>query len=303
MFLTPDTKGKHALWRYLAVTALTLAAALAAQLVTLLPVLWIGQRNGIDATAVIALLETGDVQTIGLSSTLAFTLAMLTFAAALAALLLGVRWLHGRAPRRILTTRRRFDLGRVAIGAILWVTLAGGAILLAIPTKELTWQFNLSQFLPLACAALLLIPVQVLAEEALFRGYWMQGFARITRHPGIALLLSSGVFMCMHLANPELARGTVLLLAVYFTLGLFFGALAILDDGLELGTGCHLGNNLFVSLILSSSDGAVSTHSILQTHTQAIVDSMWVLLAVMPAIFILLHLRYRFVWRRFWQMT
>lgn len=296
MFLTPDSAGKHALWRYIAVSAMTLGAALGAQLATLPFLLFMGRRRGLDIDAVMAKLTEGDVEAIGLSLTSAFALGMLTFAAALAALLLGVRWLHGRAPLSIMTTRPRFDLSRVAVGATLWIVLAGGGSLLAIPPEKLTLQFDFAAFLPLAVIALILIPVQVLAEDALFRGYWMQGLARIVKSPFVALLISSFIFMCMHLSNPELAQGALRVLPFYFGLGMLFGALAILDDGLELGTGCHLGNNLFVSLILSSSNGAVNTPSILQTPTEAILEAMWVLLVIIPIIIALLNWRYKFRW-------
>lgn len=297
-FLTPDRHGKHGIWRYVAVSAMTLGAALAAQLATLPLVHWIGRRNGLDAATVMDHLTAGDVEAIGLSQTFAFALAMFTFVAALAALLLGVRWLHRRPGLSILTTRRRFDLTRVAVGAGLWLLLAGGGVLLAIPKDQLAVQFDAAAFVPLAIVAVLLIPVQVLAEDALFRGYWMQGLARLTRHPLAALLISSLIFMAMHLANPELQQGAARVLPFYFSLGLMFGALAILDDGLELGTGCHLGNNLFVSLILSSSDGAINTPSVFKTQTSVIVDTLWVLMLVIPVVIVVLHLRYRFDWTR-----
>lgn len=297
-FLTPAPQGKHTLWRYVVVSGMTLAAGLAGQIATLPLVQWIGRRNGLDADAVMERLAAGDIAAIGLPHTLAFALAMLSFAAALATLFIGVRWLHRRPALSILTTRRSFDLGRVAVAAGLWVTLAGGSVLLAIPKDQLTFQFDPAAFVPLAIVALLFTPIQVLAEDALFRGYWMQGLARLTRHPMAALLISSLIFMSMHLANPELENGAARVLPFYFTLGLLFGILTILDDGLELGTGCHLGNNLFVVLILSSSDGAVDTPSVFTTQTGAIVDTMWVLAIVIPVVFALLQLCYRFNWSR-----
>lgn len=301
MFLTPDTTGKHALWRYIAVSVMTLGGALAAQLATLPLILSIGQRKGLDADAVMAALAQGDVETIGLSLTSAFALGMLTFVAALAALLFGVRWLHGRAPLSILTTRPRFDLRRVAAGAGLWIVLAGGGILAVIPKEDLAFQFDLAAFVPLAVVAIILIPVQVLAEDALFRGYWMQGAARVVKSPIVALMISSGIFMCMHLSNPEMAQGMMRLLPFYFGLGAFFGMLAIIDDGLELGTGCHLGNNLFVSIVLSNSDGAVTTPSLFQATTETIVGGMWVVIVVVPIITLLLNWRYKFNWMRLLQ--
>lgn len=298
MFLSPDTTDKHTVWRYIAVSAMTLGAALAAQLANLPLLLAMGQRRGLDADAVMAKLAQGDVEAIGLSLTSAFALGMLTFVAALAALLFGVRWLHGRAPLSILTTRPRFDLRRVAVGAGLWILLAGGGILAVIPKEELAFQFDVAAFVPLACVAIILIPVQVLAEDALFRGYWMQGIARVVKSPLVALLISSLIFMSMHLSNPEMAHGMMRVLPFYFGLGAFFGMLAIVDDGLELGAGCHLGNNLFVSIILSNADGAVNTPSLFQATTETIVGGMSILIVVIPIVTGLLHWRYQFNWTR-----
>lgn len=298
MFLTPDTTGKHDLWRYIAVTVMTLGAGLAAQFATLPIVLSMGRRRGLDADAAMAKLAEGDIDALGISPTIALALGLLTFVAALAALLVGVRWLHGRAPLSILTIRPRFDLGRVAVGAGLWILFAGGGILLVTPQEALAFQFDPAAFIPLAIVVILLIPVQVLAEDALFRGYWMQALARVVKSPIVALLISSLIFMCMHLSNPEMAQGMMRVLPFYFGLGLFFGMLAIVDDGLELGTGCHLGNNLFVSIVLSNSDGAVNTPSLFQATTETIVGEMWILIVVVPIVTALLHWRYQFNWTR-----
>lgn len=298
MFLTPDTTGKHALWRYFSVTLLTLGAAVGTQMATLPLLFYMGRNYGLDRAMVLEKLTQGDLEAIGLSLTSAFALGLLTFVAALSALLLGVRWLHKRAPLSILTTRARFDVSRVAVGAGLWFFLAGGGILLVIPQEKLTLQFDLATFMPLALVACFLIPVQVLAEEALFRGYWMQGLARVVKSPLAALLISSVLFMSMHLSNPELAQDMARVLPVYFCLGVFFATLAILDDGLELGTGCHLGNNIFVSVVLSSSNGAVTTPSIFQAETETIISGMWILIVVVPLATALLSWRYTFNWRK-----
>lgn len=296
MFLSYDQGGKHGVWRYLVVSGLTLAAVVLAQLAVLPVAFWMGQRNGLERDAVMAALTAGDLGAIGLSSSLALGLGLLAFVAALAVLLLGVRWIHGRPPLSILTTRPRLDLARIALAALLWFILAGGGVLLAIPKDQLVWQLDWAAFAPLFVVAVLLIPFQVLAEDALFRGYWMQGFARITRAPLMALVISSLIFMAMHMSNPEMQNGLLRVLPFYFGLGFFFGALAILDDGLELGTGCHLGNNLFVTLCLSSTDGAIETASVFQTNTAAIVGSLWVLCLVIPVVTLLLHLKYGFDW-------
>lgn len=95
-----------------------------------------------------------------------------------------------------------------------------------------------------------------------------------------------------------LTLGAIRVLPFYFGLGVFFGVLAILDDGLELGTGCHLGNNLFVSIILSNSNGAVNTPSLLRATTETIIDAMWVLIVVIPIVMALLNWRYKFNWTK-----
>lgn len=64
--LTSNPQGKHSLWRYAAVSGVTLGAGLAGQLASLPLVQWIGPRNGLDADGVMERLAAGDVAAIGL---------------------------------------------------------------------------------------------------------------------------------------------------------------------------------------------------------------------------------------------
>ena len=76
-------------------------------------------------------------------------------------------------------------------------------------------------------------------------------------------LISSFLFGIMHFWNPEVEKlGSVIIIA-YITMGLFFGAITLLDEGLELAIGFHIGNNLLLALMLTSDWTVFQTYLIM----------------------------------------
>jgi hypothetical protein len=70
----------------------------------------------------------------------------------------------------------------------------------------------------------------------------------------------------------------------------------VLDDGLELPCGIHAANNIFLAVILSTSDGSLQTNAIFETSLKAFGDNV-LILAIAPYVagFLLLFAMYR--WR------
>ncbi|WP_157946966.1 type II CAAX endopeptidase family protein [Thalassobius sp. I31.1] len=296
MFLAQSSLGKNQWWRYAATMITTLAFFVAGHVPLFFIVTYYAEKGSFSDADLDRLLATGGLDQIGVNSNLALIVMLVPFACALIALLLCIRFLHNRPVRSVLTSRRRFDLKRVGVAALLWFVVAGGIVLWVIPGELLTYQFTLNSFLPLLLIAMLLLPLQVVAEEILFRGYLLQGLSRFFVLPIWPLVIVTFAFAAVHISNPEFQNGFIFIAPVYLVLSLFFGVLAILDGGLELPIGAHLANNLFAALILSTSDGAMNTASIFQTQVSDVVKHLWSLLLAAPVVLCVLQLKYRFDW-------
>lgn len=296
MFITQSSLGKNHWWRYIVTVLITLATFVAGHIPLFVVVGHYARKRGFNDADLDRMLAAGGLDQIGVSSNLALVVMLVPFVFALVALLLCIRFIHARPVRSVLTSRRQFDVRRVAVAALLWFIIAGGGVLWAIPADLITYQFTLTEFLPLFVIAMLLLPLQIAAEEILFRGYMLQGIARLFARPIWPLLIVTVAFAMVHMSNPEFENGFVSIAPVYVMLSLFFGLLAVLDGGLELPIGAHLANNLFTALILSTSDGAMNTASVFQTQVSHVVTHLWPLLLAIPVVLLLLHHRYRFDW-------
>ena len=66
----------------------------------------------------------------------------------------------------------------------------------------------------------------------------------------------------MHFWNPEVEKLGSIIIIAYITMGLFFGSITLLDEGLELAIGFHIGNNLLLALLLTSDWTVFQTYSL-----------------------------------------
>ena len=298
-FLSLASLGRNHIWRYAATLVATLLTFLAAHA----PMIAVVQSHAADfgADEIDRIMVEQGLPGLGVDANLALALNLFPFALGLAALLLCVRYIHRRPVLSVLTSRARFDWARLGVAGAVWFVVAGGIALWAIPGEAMRLQFALSTFLPLLAVALVLVPFQVAAEEVLFRGWMLQGLGRIFARPVLPLLIVTLVFAAVHLGNPEFANGLLRVAPVYLLLSLFFGLLAVVDDGLEMPIGAHLGNNLFSALVLSTSDGALRTDSVFQTEVTTVIDHLWTLAPAIPLALVALHLIYRFDWSRLWR--
>lgn len=173
--------------------------------------------------------------------------------------------LHRRSWRTLVTPRAGIAWRRIAHGAAVWVILAAlfSAVESLLYPGRYAWGLDLQFWLPFAAAALLLTPLQCAAEELVFRGYLVQAFGRLCRHPAVPALLSSTAFTLPHLYNPEVAAyGLAIMAANYFAMGLFLATVALRDGRLELAIGAHAGNNLLLALFIHYEDSVFETPAV-----------------------------------------
>ena len=76
----------------------------------------------------------------------------------------------------------------------------------------------------------------------------MQQIGIITRNRWLPLVITSVFFGLFHSTNPEVAEMGFSVMIFYIGTGLLLGIMTLMDDGLELALGFHLGNNLKIEL-------------------------------------------------------
>lgn len=129
-----------------------------------------------------------------------------------------------------------FGLALVAIGVqlVLSTFLPGVENSLSGSPNKVT-----GSLVAMALVVLLTTPLQAMGEEYFFRGYLMQAFGALTRHPWIAIVITSLLFALAHgVQNAPLFLDR-------FVFGLMAGYVVVRTGGLEAGIALHVWNNLF----------------------------------------------------------
>ena len=195
-----------------------------------------------------------------------FAAVMWGFVAYLIGLIIVVRLLHGRPWQTLFFAGSRFNWAGFRVSLFFALLLPLASLLLAITLSGETFElrFDPATFFILGGAMVLLLPFQVLAEEAFFRGYLMQTIAHFSRSFWVRLLLPSGVFTALHLANREVLEGGLWVIGVYAVLATYLGLLSLRGNGIEYAFGMHLGNNLYVALFVSSADSSLNTPALIR---------------------------------------
>ncbi|MCF6132269.1 CPBP family intramembrane glutamic endopeptidase [Flavobacterium wongokense] len=195
------------------------------------------------------------------SNNVALTLNLLPFVFLLGLLFLLVYALHNRSIMSLTTSRSRFDFKRFffSFGIIVFFIAASFAISYYTDSSEIIWNFNPSKFAVLCILSLLLFPFQIGLEEYLFRGYLMQQIGIAAGNRWTPLLITSVMFGLLHSANPEVAEMGYGVMVFYIGTGFLLGIMTLMDEGMELSLGFHLGNNLMAAILITSEFSALQT--------------------------------------------
>lgn len=229
------------------------------------------------------------------------TLMLLPFGFMLGALLLSVKYFHKRQVRTLFTVRNEFDWKRFFFSFLLW----GGVMTLFLlfnlfSGSAIEWNFEFSAFFPLLLISIFLMPIQTIAEEAIFRGYLLQAFGRLFGKAWVSILLSGVLFGLLHWANPEVTKIGDVLLIFYILTGVFLGIITQLDGGMELSIGYHTVNNVFAALIVTNDWQAFQTNALFVDHSPPSfgLESILTLLVLQPLLIVIFAKRYR--WKNGW---
>lgn len=291
-FVELAAAGRNEWWRYVLVFVAIMAAYIVyivAFAIVLILTGDFGQEAGTESGSRIArILNKGidDWDTVDIADALAaFAIVMLFFALTLVVLRLAVPLIHRRPWSTLISARasfywRGFLLSFAVTCGLLVIDLLLG---LVIDSDRIDVVFDAGRFFLFLPLVIILVPIQVLTEEVLFRGYILQLVAWVTRNGALRLLVPVALFVAMHLPNKEVEQGGLWFLLVYVVYGVYMTLLAIRGNGLEYSFGFHLGSNLFALSVISNTAASLPTPTIF-LHRAPMIPIIALELAVICAL-------------------
>lgn len=283
MFISQASKGDNRWWKYLIAILSIIGAFLLGQVPITLFSYYKKASLGISDADFSTYLSNTDYAALGITENAFFTLLLLVFVFAFAALIGLFPIIHNRPAISFLSSRSKFDVKRSLIGMGTWLLPAVWLVFLHLEADAYTFNFQPKKFMPLAFVALLLVPIQAATEEFFFRGFLLQGIYHFTRHKWLTFAATTIVFALAHAFNPEFENGFWMAIPAYLIFSFLLCGITLIDEGLEIPIGIHTGNNLFVALILSATGASVNTPSLFTTDINS-------LLGILPLLFIELSL-------------
>lgn len=186
------------------------------------------------------------------------------FAILLGLLFVLVKFIHKRSILSLTTVRSKIDWKRIVFSFVLvvMITIVSFAVSYYNDASEIVWNFKPSKFALLVLISLLLFPFQIGLEEYLFRGYLMQHIGVMLKNRWMPLLITSVLFGIAHSANPEVAEIGPAIMVFYIGTGLLLGIMTLMDNGIELALGFHLGNNLLAATLITSDWSSLQTDAL-----------------------------------------
>lgn len=213
--------------------------------------------------------DPNDFSVSGISENLLLVFLLFPFIAGLAAFAALVKPLHFRTFLDTVSGREEIRWRRFFAGAMVWMVLMVVYFIayLRIDPGNFSVNNKTISLVILALISLLLIPFQAAFEEVIFRGYLMQGFSILIRNRLFPMVMTSVLFGLMHSLNPEVrAFGFLTMMPQYILFGLIFGAVTILDDGIEVAMGAHAANNIFLCIMVTNKSSALQTPALFEQH-------------------------------------
>ena len=231
---------------------------------------------------------------------LSLIINLIPFVFLLGLLFLLVYIVNNRSVLSLTTSRSKVDYKRIlfSFGLIVFISITGFLVSFYIDDSNIVWNFKPLNFSILLIISLILFPFQIGLEEYLFRGYFMQQIGIAFRNRWFPLLFTSIAFGLLHSANPEVAEMGFGVMIFYIGTGLLLGVMTLMDEGMELALGFHFGNNLMVSLLLTSEFSALQTDALFKytgvENTSGTLTEMIISIAITyPIILFILAKKYK----------
>lgn len=288
MFLKQDTLNTNPFWKYLLGSFIVIIFSILGQL----PLSLFITADAISEAG-------GDpmIALRNLDKNLQLFLILIPFVFGFLGLYLVIKKLHNRNFVSITTSRSKVDWRRIIHSFILWgsITIIFISADFFINSEDYQINFKFDKFFILLIIGFILIPIQTSLEELLFRGYLFQGFSLYFKRPWIGLFLTSFIFGCLHIFNPEVQKLGLGILIYYIGTGLFLGIITLMDQGIELALGFHAANNLITALLVTSSWTAFQTESILIdiSDPSLVGETIISMLILYPLFYIYMYKKYK----------
>ena len=263
-------------WKYLVII---LAGFLAANFIGAIPLMIviahkIAQNGGIVGSSD----NIADLSIYGISPNIGLFLMLLPFIVGLFTVILLLKPLHKRSYKEVINGTNKIRWNRFFFALIIWAILMLVYFVIGyfLDPGNFQFSFNLNYFIVLVIISVLLIPFQTTYEEILFRGYFSQGLAALTRNRWIVLIVPALLFGLMHAFNPEVKEfGFWITMPQYWLFGLLFGLTTILDDGIEIAMGVHAANNVFSSILVTTKSSVLQTPALfLQNNVEPVKETI-----------------------------
>ncbi|MCD8454032.1 CPBP family intramembrane metalloprotease [Tenacibaculum finnmarkense genomovar ulcerans] len=192
---------------------------------------------------------------LGIDKNLFLFLMILMFAIGLFFLFVAIKFIHKRAFKTVVTSRRNIDWSRFWFGFVTFGIIAVSVTLLGVflSPENYTWNFKPLPFFTLVAVSFLFLPLQTSFEELLFRGYFMQGLGTWFKNRWMPLIITSVAFGLLHGANPEVEKLGYISMVFYIGTGFFFGITTLMDEGTELVLGVHAINNIVAAFLVTTN--------------------------------------------------
>jgi uncharacterized protein len=250
-------KGRNDWWRYLLSFPAILVIWL---LVGSIPVVLLMAYVSMDGNPATGYSATGFI---GIPVTIEFLVTMSSFIPLIVATLLAVRLIHEQPLKTLITAEPHIRWRRILAAAGVWLVIAALLSLVEaiLYPGRYVFTFQPAAWLVYAVFALIFIPIQTSAEELFFRGYLLQSMGLHLKNKWLLSLLNGVLFLLPHLANPELAGGSILIGLGYLAMGFFLALITLQDNGMELALGMHAANNLFAALFANYTVTALPSPS------------------------------------------
>jgi membrane protease YdiL (CAAX protease family) len=296
MFIEQGVNSENKFWKYLIGSVIIILASSVGQIPLLVGFKYKELING-DSYA-----SNDDDIMHSLEPNMTLFLILISFAFTLIGVYYVVRYLHNQTMLSVTTSRKKIDWSRFFFSFSLWAIFTVVSTLLFYYSNpdDFVINFKPIPFAILVIIGALLIPIQTSAEEYVFRGYLMQGFANLAKNKWFPLLMTSVIFGSMHLSNPEVLKMGNIVFVYYIGTGLFLGIITLMDEGMELALGFHAANNLIGALLVTSDWSAFQTHSIFKdiSEPKAGLDVILPVIVIYPILLYIFSRKYKwFGWK------
>lgn len=238
-----------------------------------------------------------DLSAYGIDPNLGIVLVIIPFIASLFIAILLINAFHQRSFMQVVNGRGAFRWNRFWKGFLVWGVFFLASLFsgLLLEPENFELNFNLSSFIPLVIISFCLFPLQSGTEEFFFRGYLAQGVGAWTKNRSMVILIPALLFALLHGMNPEIKEfGFRAMMPSYLLFGIFFGIIAVLDDGIELAIGAHSANNMLSSIFVTSKSSVIQTSALFVQKEVDPAGEFWSLL--IGSILFILIVSYKSGW-------